>query len=470
MGPHSDPQQGFEGPEENSNMAELLPEEVGLLRTIVRNLERTAIPVDPRAVSFWRAQGIEVPPGDPTWKTTIRPTGHDAFNQLSECLVGHFPAMERGTNFANFQSELFKQLEAYAGWDPPAIVDADAQRLLDHFDEWFKGLASPRTVFVPCALTPWAAPRFNVGPVTFVYVDEITKSEFYPSGTTPDVLAKYNFDTLLQLMRETHAHWLARVTVDGCEQQRAEEIGELAVDLAIVALQLAAPNLDTRSMSRMDSRRGSAEKRVISEADGYYNESWTRKEPGLAIGSGTLADILQKITPLVTAVGNVVRSFTTGVYRLPILERGWCDAAYWLQEARAEPIDSIAIAKLETALEVLLRSENSKGSTSRVLVILQCFFGLQPEDTVAPGSTLTAKQFAINLVRDRSRILHGTWSTLNARLGRNRTGMEGFVTTVIRQAVIELETYSHEPAPTDDIDAFVAWLKQRPSSSPARRN
>jgi hypothetical protein len=84
------------------------------------------------------------------------------------------------------------------------------------------------------------------------------------------------------------------------------------------------------------------------------------------------------------------------------------------------PIDSIAIAKLETAIEVLLRSESSKGSAARVLVILQCFFSLQPEDPVAPGSTLTAKQFAANLVRDRSRTLYGTWSTLNARLGHSR--------------------------------------------------
>jgi hypothetical protein len=46
--------------------------------------------------------------------------------------------------------------------------------------------------------------------------------------------------------------------------------------------------------------------------------------------------------------------------------------------------------------------------------------------------------------------------------------MEGFVTTVIRRAVLELETYSHEPAPADDIDAFLAWLKQCPSSPPVQ--
>jgi hypothetical protein len=61
------------------------------------------------------------------------------------------------------------------------------------FTERFKSHASPRRVFVPCVLTPWAAPRFEIGPVTFVYIDEITTSDFYPAGPTPDVVAKHGF-------------------------------------------------------------------------------------------------------------------------------------------------------------------------------------------------------------------------------------------------------------------------------------
>ena len=148
--------------------------------------------------------------------------------------------MERGTNFEKFQTELFGQLEAFVGRDAGAIGHAEAQGLVDHFAAWFKSQVFPRKVFVPCVLTPWAAPRFDIGSVTFVYIDQITRSEFYPAGPEPDVLAKHNFDRLLELMQETKANWLARVGVEGCEQQRAEETGELAVDLAIVALQLAA--------------------------------------------------------------------------------------------------------------------------------------------------------------------------------------------------------------------------------------
>jgi hypothetical protein len=46
--------------------------------------------------------------------------------------------------------------------------------------------------------------------------------------------------------------------------------------------------------------------------------------------------------------------------------------------------------------------------------------------------------------------------------------MEGFVMSVLRQAAIEIEAYSREPARGDNIDAFLAWLVSRtavPSTS-----
>ena len=180
----------------------------------------------------------------------------------------------------------------------------------------------------------------------------------------------------------------------------------------------------------------------------------------MTIGRGMLPDILQKAAPVFAAVGNVVRSFTSGSFRLPVLEQAWCDAAYWLHQALAETIDTIAIAKLETALEVLIRTESSRGSEQRMLEILSAFFELGSDDPIAPGSPLSARQFARNVVRDRSRILHGTWSTLNAR-GIDRAGMEGFVVTVLRTAVIELQAYAHSAGPADDVDEFLSWVRQR---------
>jgi hypothetical protein len=114
----------------------------------------------------------------------------------------------------------------------------------------------------------------------------------------------------------------------------------------------------------------------------------------------------------------------------------------------------------------MLRTESSAGSTSRLLMILEVFFGLQADQPVIPGSPRTARQFARDVVSDRSRILHGTWSTLNTRLANDRNGMEGFVITVVRRAAFELDRYAHSANPADDIESFLTWLKAQ-TAAPA---
>jgi hypothetical protein len=431
--------------------------EIGLLRTVTKNLVSGPTAQDAlRARGFARAS--EVVGG---LVAILRP-GHEAFSDLSASVIERSPAMGRGSHFAIFESELFGYVaDHFVGCDAAAIGPSDVDALLNHIEEWFASVANPCTIFVPCVVSPWAAARFSVGPIDFIFVNDVAQSEFYPHGEPDDVGSREGFDKMLQLMRDMRANWLACVPVEGCEQHRAEEIGSLAVDLAIVALQLAEPYVGTRTMSRLDSRRGAADKFTVSRAGGHYSSGWTRMDAGMAIGPGTLADILQRHQRLIESVGNCVRSFASGRFRVPALEQAWCDAAYWLHQALAESMDSIAIAKLETALEVLLHSESSSGSQSRILTILGLFFGLKPDDPIMQGSSITAKQFARDVVGDRSRILHGTWSTLNSRLARNRGGLENFVITTIQRTVLELEEYIRSPSPSDSIDDFLSWIKRR---------
>jgi hypothetical protein len=175
-----------------------------------------------------------------------------------------------------------------------------------------------------------------------------------------------------------------------------------------------------------------------------------------------MAEALQKTAaPVIEAVGKCVTSFATGQFRFPNLEQAWCDAAYWLHEALAEISDPIAFAKLETALEVLVCTESASGSGSRIELILAAFYGLSPHDTLTSESTTTAKQFAKRIVQDRSRILHGTWSTLNPRLGLNRPGTEQFVIEVIRRTAVELDAYANTTAPVDEIEPLLTWVKSK---------
>jgi len=69
-----------------------------------------------------------------------------------------------------------------------------------------------------------AAPRFEIGPVVFEFIDNVTLSDFYPRNIANTALDTSGFDSLLGWMHEGNADWLARVSVDGCDQKRAEEI------------------------------------------------------------------------------------------------------------------------------------------------------------------------------------------------------------------------------------------------------
>jgi hypothetical protein len=439
-------------------MTNSVTREIGLLRELVPHVVKEIISVDPVVQAYMREQGLTESPSGAGIKTNILPAGHEAFQQLSECITAYSGAIARGTTFESVQEELLALCEGYAGTDPQAITQSDAQKLHEHYAEWFSKRARPRRVFVPCVLSRHPSPDFAIGPVSFFLINEFGAHTFYTPGTMPDALTYQSFDYVLKLMKETRANWLARVEVDGCDQERAEDVGEIAIDLAIVALQLAAPGPQTGTMSRLDSRRGAAEKRIISEADGHYNASWTLMEAGSAIGTGTLAHILKVAAPVVSAVGNTVRGFTSGQFQLPVLQTAWCDAAYWLHQALVEATDSIAVAKV--------CAENKSGSEARLLAILDSFFGLKPDDPIGPGPKLTAKRFAKNVVSDRSQILHGICSTLNRPLGRSRHSLQQFTMDVLGRAVIALDAYGREPSAKDNVDAILAWVRtQRGGSS-----
>jgi hypothetical protein len=447
-------------------MADHLAREVGLLRAVVRGMElRPSMLPGHLTQDFLRKERISLvrPVGEGL--IVIRQPAGAAFSELSECLVSRSPSMERGTVFSEVRNELLAVLkDSFVGRDPATVGYDEVASLHAHFDGWFAQLAAPRRVFVPCVITPWAAPRFLVGPIIFLFIDDASRSEFYPSPE--NLIARDGFDRLIGLMKNNQANWLACVPVEGCERQRAEEVAALAVDLAIVALQVAIPlGWETRTMGRLNARRGTAERRTLSESRGYYNAGFSRVEAGLPIGTGTLPDILQKTAPTISAVGACVTSFASGRYRLPNLESAWCDAAYWLHEALAEPVDAIAVAKLETALEVLLRAESASGSQRRLEAILKAFYGLGPTDPLHSETSTTVKQFVRGFVGDCSRILHGTWSTLNSRLALSRGGMEEFAIGVIRRAAFELGNYASTAAPGDEIDAWLAWVGDRPVAS-----
>ena len=93
------------------------------------------------------------------------------------------------------------------------------------------------------------------------------------------------------------------------------------------------------------------------------------------------------------------------------------------------PLNMIAVPKLETAIEVLLRSESTKGSKACVINAIEAVYSLKCNDFINPTSQTTVEQFAKRFVTDQSPILQGTWSIFNHSLRASRPDL----TTLVRQ-------------------------------------
>ena len=434
--------------------------EVGLLRRIVGQLAERPAPNAPFAQEHLRAEGFARVARRGDKLAGILGPGYQPFTTLVELLFCLSPKIERGATFAAFDGELFDLLLSnYMGREPQTIVEADAIAVEDHLSSWFESRATTRTFFIPCSITRAPSARFAIGSIKFIYIDDIAKSEF---NTIAGVSWASTFEKLVAEMRKERAHWLAAVEVHDCDRDRGQEVAELAIDVALVAFQVAQPYLGTRNMSRLAARRGLLTKQTLSvAADGEPSGGFSVLDAGMSIGQGYLGEIVRESAPVIASVGNRVGTFTTGSFRLPKLEQAWCDAAYWLHEGLAEPMDSIAVTKLETAIEVLLRAENKSGSERRIILAMDTFYTLKPEDPITPNSGVTTKAFAKRFVKDRSRVLHGTVSTLNVRMAASRDSLENLVTTLIRATVQELDLYLQSPSPADDTEMFLEWIKTR---------
>jgi hypothetical protein len=238
---------------------------------------------------------------------------------------------------------------------PPTA--ADVAFVESKINQWFQGKIATYEPYVPCSVSPWPAPCFSIGPVIFMHVQEFAEQE---RQRTSVPMFELTYEGMFKVMAQASATWVATVVVEKCTQKRAQEIANLSVDIALAGLQLVVPLDHSAHMSRLTARTIPSSLQLVSRCNGQMGSA--NQEPGLAMGEGTLHHFLNVRQALVDAVSPRVAAFVAGSSALPILDQAWADAAYWFHEALAEPLDTIAVPKLETAIEVLLRAESTSGS------------------------------------------------------------------------------------------------------------
>ncbi len=185
--------------------------------------------------------------------------------------------------------------------------------------------------------------------------------------------------------------------------------------------------------------------------------SW--QQPGHGLSGGAFDEIMSKGAALIQSVGRRIDAYVRGgASKLPRLEQAWCDAAYWFHEGLAETLDSIAVTKLETSIEVLLGAESSRRSESRLCEVLHAFYGLNEQDPIASDPSITVKQYVKGIVGPRSRFLHGVLSTLGVNAETARSNVELLSMVLLHECSLALDRFHLSQSPSDTISAFLTWV------------
>ena len=327
---------------------------------------------------------------------------------------------------------------------------------------WFLENFDDYTSFVPCAIVPVPAPPFTIVPVGFQTVDGFDLGRFAHTEFAADGLER-----LKSKMAARDTSWMATVPVADVHEKRAPEFADLVVDVALAILQLIVPLNSSRHMARLYDGRGPRIRiDLLARGSRIVANNHAGDEAGFGLMPGVLEKILTDSPQVLGAAGMHLSALALNRFSHPNLQMAWCDAAYWFRQGVRDNLDSIAVTKLETAMEVMLSAGSATMGRDRLYLAIQDFYGRKRDDFLNTDSATTIKQFVERLVTDRSRVLHGSLSTLATPMAVSRGQLETFCKEMLRVMAVELERYIAVGG-ADDIDAFLAWApssKHTPSS------
>src|ERR1700730_134929 len=185
----------------------------------------------------------------------IQRNGVVAVNKLANALAKTQPRYRRGAHPQNLAKTIANaSIQAFTGRAAASIGSADLSVLEKAVSEWFVENVKPRTYLIPCWIIPDIpsfahAHPFAVGPVEFCHLSILLKQEGIGNPEDNSV-----YGPLFQAMNERGATWVAKIEIDGCEETRASEMADLAVDVELVGVQIVVPKSYSRDMARITGR------------------------------------------------------------------------------------------------------------------------------------------------------------------------------------------------------------------------
>lgn len=224
--------------------------------------------------------------------------------------------------------------------------------------------------------------------------------------------------------------------------------------VALGGLQLIIPADYGRYIARITARTLPPYRGSLAVTDGKVTGGVRNMQPGHGLLAASFETFVNSATTARESIGRRVDAYLSNQVALPSLEQAWCDAVCWFHESLSEPLDTIAVTKLETAIENLFAAGSTRGSKKRMLDALSGMFEFEKKDKSLKG-------FVDNFVKARSRVLHGTWSTLSDyKRDMDRKSLELVTRQLLLKYPMLLDRYSNSSTavPQDKSQSFLDWI------------
>ncbi|MHB8390671.1 MAG: hypothetical protein ACYDBH_14005 [Acidobacteriaceae bacterium] len=381
-----------------------------------------------------------------------------ALQALSTGLRSADPQYRLNADKTKFQEVTTSAVLAMLDTEPSGVVVGQSHLAFVRLQiaNWWSAQCQDRYFAIPCILTPYQSKPFSVGPVKFQRATDFVSTRQPQFDALRFDLAMGSY---LEQMDHRAAHWIAEVRVTGRELMQAQAVADLATDVALASVQILNPPR-LRNAARITGRSNPVVRVNVSFDTTDIYVGVVNLEPGRLMSPDAFDQLIQQQQQFLDSAGRRIATYINGGSGLPQLERSWCDAALWFHEGVADILNTVAVAKMETAIEVLLYAESTNGGNQRIRSVFNAFRNLGPKDSIGNGLP-TVEMLAKKIVEARSRILHGTLSTLGADTDEERQIAQDLAQQLLIVYSLHLDDFLKDPGAQDDTDAFLGWVHKK---------
>jgi hypothetical protein len=206
----------------------------------------------------------------------------------------------------------------------PDVTVAEVASIDSAIQDWFDEETVTRTFLILCAIIPGNASSFSVGAVQFLSLANFAEREELDLEHLCDAMT---YGRLVRTMYERSARWLAEVEVTGFDRAVSAERANLAIDVAIVALQISLPIPYSRRMARVTGRTMPATTETLYRMGTRIQSDATFDGPGHGIPGKAFDHLVIRGASILQSVGRRVNAYVQGTQPLSKLEQSWCDGA-----------------------------------------------------------------------------------------------------------------------------------------------